>query len=274
MAGNIPPFGVLLRRERQRRRLTQLELAVAAEISTRHLSYLETGRARPSRGMVMRMAEHLDIPLRVWNFLLLSAGFAPAYAERPLPELSAAHYAIQQIFRTHLPYPAFAIDRKWNIVLSNNAIPKLYSDVLPELLRPPINAIRLTLHPNGLAPQIVNFPEWRAHLLSVLRHQTENTADSCLDSLLKEVLAYPTLAGKALLHSAETPNRYATPMRIATAAGVVSFLSTTTVFGTPTDLTLSELALEMLFPADSETEGIVKSWSMEADVASRHPESG
>ena len=237
--------------------MTQMDLASIANSSTRHLSYLETGRAQPSREMVMRLAEDLDIPLRERNALLLSAGFAPAFQESSLPELASAHRAIEQILEAHKPYPAFAVDRRWNIVLSNRAIPRLYVGVSPELLQPPVNAMRLTLHPFGLAPRIVNLAEWRRHVIAVLRQQVEARADSALQALLTEIMTYPTPTDGLAAASEDGAHRYATPLQIATEAGVVSFLSTTTVFGTPTDITLSELALEMLFPADAETVEIV-----------------
>jgi transcriptional regulator with XRE-family HTH domain len=259
-------FGVLIRRWRQRRRMTQMDLASVADSSTRHLSYLETGRAQPSREMVMRLAERLDVPLRERNALLLSAGFAPAFQERSLAELTSARLAIEQILQAHKPYPAFAVDRHWNIMLSNRAIPQLYVDVSPELLRPPVNAIRLTLHPRGLAPKIVNHAEWRGHVITVLRQQIEARADPGVQALLAEIMAYPSPGGKAAVERAEGPQRYATPLQIATSAGVVSFFNTITIFGTPADVTLSELALEMLFPADAATVAIVGALNAEADV--------
>jgi len=258
MATHQQRFGVLLRRWRQRRRMTQMDLASIANSSTRHLSYLETGRAQPSREMVMRLAEDLDIPLRERNALLLSAGFAPAFQESSLPELASAHRAIEQILEAHKPYPAFAVDRRWNIVLSNRAIPRLYVGVSPELLQPPVNAMRLTLHPFGLAPRIVNLAEWRRHVIMVLRQQVEVRADCALQALLTEIMTYPTPPDGLVTEKEDGAHRYATPLQIATEAGVVSFLNTTTVFGTPTDITLSELALEMLFPADAETVEIVE----------------
>jgi transcriptional regulator with XRE-family HTH domain len=260
------PFGVLIRRWRQRRRMTQMDLASVADSSTRHLSYLETGRAQPSREMVMNLAERLDVPLRERNALLLSAGFAPAFQERSLAELTSARHAIEQILQAHRPYPAFAVDRHWNIVLSNRALPQLYVDVSPELLRPPVNAVRLTLHPLGLAPRIVNHAEWRGHVITVLRQQIEARADPGVQALLAEIMAYPSPSGKGALERAEGPQRYATPLQIATSAGVVSFFNTITIFGTPADVTLSELALEMLFPADAETVTIVSALNAEADV--------
>jgi transcriptional regulator with XRE-family HTH domain len=261
------PFGVLLRRWRERRRMTQMDLAAAANSSTRHLSCLETDQAQPSREMVLRLAACLDIPLRGQNALLQAAGFAAAFQERSLQELVAARQAIEQILEAHKPYPAFAVDRHWDVVLSNRALPELYAGVSPELLRPPVNAIRLMLHPAALAPRIINFSDWRAYIVSVLRQQVEARADAGIESLLAEILAYP-----APDHGAATDmngsQRFATPLQIATAAGTISFLNTVTVFGTPTDVTLSELALEMLFPANSETVAVVKRLSGEADAGS------
>jgi len=257
MSAQQPSFGVVLRRWRERRRMTQMDLAFAANASTRHLSYLETGRAQPSREMVMRLGEYLDLPLRERNTLLLAAGFAPAFQERPLAELSAAREAIAQVLDAHKPYPAFAVDRHWNIVLSNRVLPQLYVDVAPELLRPPVNSVRLTLHPQAMAPRIVNLAEWRNHVIAELRHQLDARADAGTQALLTEVMSYPTPPGAAAIEPEEGAERYATPLKIRTEAGVVSFLSTITVFGTPTDVTLSELALEMLFPADSRTVAIV-----------------
>jgi transcriptional regulator with XRE-family HTH domain len=258
MAEQPLPFGVLLRRWRQGRRMTQEGLALAASSSTRHLSYLETGRAQPSRDMVLRLAEHLQVPLRDQNRLLLAAGFAPAFIQRSLAELDAAKLAIDKILQAHKPYPAFALDRHWKVVLSNSALPQLYEGCAAELLRAPINAVRLILHPLGMGPRILNFVEWRAHTLTVLRQQLEIRPDPVVQALLTEVISYPVPSGGAAPLDSEGPQRYATPLRIATRLGTVSFLNTTTIFGTPTDVTLSELALEMLFPADEATVAIVK----------------
>lgn len=262
------PFGVLLRRWRQRRRMTQMDLAATADSSTRHLSYLETGRAQPSREMVMRLAEYLDVPLRERNLLLLSAGFAPAYEERSFAELASARTAIEQVVLAHKPYPAFAVDRHWNIVLSNRVLPQLYVDVSPELLRPPVNAVRLMLHPRGMAPRIVNFAEWRRHVITVLRQQIEARAEPGVQALLGEIMGYPPAPGGAAVDAGEGARAYATPLRIATDTGILSFLNTVTIFGTPTDVTLSELALEMLFPADPETVAIVSRLSADASESS------
>jgi transcriptional regulator with XRE-family HTH domain len=263
MTGKLLPFGVLLRRWRQSRRMTQEGLALAADSSTRHLSCLETGRAQPSRDMILRLAEHLQIPLRDQNTLLLAAGFAPVFQERSLAELDAAKLAIDKVLQAHKPYPAFALDRHWKVVLSNSALQQLYEGCHPDLLRPPVNAVRLILHPLGMGPRIVNFIEWRAHTITVLRQQLEAQADPVIQALLEEVMGYPTPTGGMAAATSEGPQRYATPLQIATRLGTVSFLNTTTIFGTPTDVTLSELALEMLFPADEATVMIVKAMADE-----------
>jgi transcriptional regulator with XRE-family HTH domain len=244
-----------------------MDLATIANSSTRHLSCLETGRAQPSREMILRLAEYLEIPLRDQNTLLLAAGFAAAFQERSLTELASAHQAIEQILEAHKPYPAFAVDRHWNIVLSNRAIPQLYADVSPELLRPPVNAIRLMLHPNALAPRIINFIDWRAYIIAVLRQQVEARADAGIQALLAEILAYPVPDDRvAAADMNKGAQRYATPLQISTSAGTVSFFNTVTIFGTPTDVTLSELALEMLFPADAETVAAVKRLTRDANA--------
>ena len=246
MTGYALPFGILLRRWRERRRMTQADLAHAARSSTRHLSCLETGKSQPSREMIARLVEYLDIPLRDQNALLLAAGFAPAFQERPLGELQAAKNAIDNVLRAHKPYPAFAVDRHWNVVLSNSALPQLYEGCSAELLRTPINAMRLILHPAGMGPRIVNFAEWRAHSLSVLRQQIETRADPVIQRLHAEITAYPVPPDAEPLDGFEASQRLATPLRIATRLGTVSFLNTVTVFGMPNDVTLAELALEML----------------------------
>ena len=247
--------------------MTQADLALGADSSTRHLSYLETGRSQPSRAMILHLAETLEVPLRDQNRLLLAAGFAPAFEERSLAELESARFAIDQILQAHKPYPAFAVDRHWTVVLSNSALPQLYEGCSPELLRQPINAVRLILHPQGMGPRIVNFVAWRAHTVAVLRQQIEAKADPVIEALLAEVMAYPVPAGCTGLAMSDGPQRYATPLQIATRLGTASFLNTTTIFGTPTDVTLSELALEMLFPADAQTVALVKSMGEEAGGA-------
>ncbi len=255
-------FGSLLREWRQRRRLSQLDLAAEAEISQRHLSFVESGRSAPSRDMVMRLAEHLAIPLRERNALFVAAGFAPLYRERPLdcPGLAAARDAVELILRGHEPHPALAIDRHWTLVSANRAVAHLLSDVDEGLLQPPVNALRLTLHPGGLAQRIANFREWRAHVIGRLANQIENSADRVLMSLLEELKTYPVPPGsKPYRPSGQAGlGGIAIPFELSTAYGVLSFLSTTTVFGTALDITLSELAIESFFPADAFTADVMR----------------
>jgi transcriptional regulator with XRE-family HTH domain len=252
-ASGAAAFGPLLREWRSRRRLSQLDLALDAEVSARHLSFVETGRAQPSRDMVLRLAEHLRVPLRERNTLLVAAGYAPAFRERPLddPALGPAREAVDLVLKGHEPFPALAVDRHWNLVASNRAVAPLLAGVDPELLRPPVNVLRLSLHPRGVAPRITNLGEWRAHLLGRLRQQIEATADPVLAGLLRELSGYPA-QGQAANPSAAAPG-IVVPLRLVTDAGTLALLSTTTVFGTPVDVTLSELALETFFPADAET---------------------
>jgi transcriptional regulator with XRE-family HTH domain len=257
MADQSVPFGVLLRRWRATRRMSQMELALAASSSTRHVSFLETGRSRPSKDMVLRLCEELGLSFRDRNVLLLAAGFAPSFAQRSLEQMDAAKSAMERILRVHMPYPAFALDHHWNVVLSNGALPQLYEGCSPQLLSKPVNAIRLILHPDGMGPRIVNYLEWRAHTTTVLREQIETRADPLTQALLAEVMSYPAPKGAVALASNDGAERYVTPLRIRTRLGTVSFLNTTTVFGAPADITLSELALEVLFPADDATAAIV-----------------
>jgi hypothetical protein len=213
--------------------------------------------------MIARLAERLAIPLRDQNTLLLAAGFAPAFEERSLGALEAAKAAIDSILKAHKPYPAFAVDRHWNVVISNGALPQLYEGCSADLMRAQVNAVRLILHPEGMGPRIVNYAASRAHALSLLRQQFDARADAVIRGLLAEVAAYPMPPKSEAHRGFEASEGLATPLRIATRLGVVSFLSTVTVFGTPNDVTLSELALEMLFPADDETVRIAKAMVVE-----------
>lgn len=254
---HAPSIGALLRDWRQLRRFSQLDLALEAEISQKHLSFIESGRSRPSREMVLLLAEHLTVPLRERNALLLAAGYAPVYLARPLedPSLKAAKGAIDLILKGHEPYPAIAIDRHWTLLAANGAVTRLLSLVADaELLRPPVNVLRLSLHPDGLAPFILNLGEWRAHLLARLRQQVRSTADGTLGALLSELSEYPhpSQATKAR-HEPEAEAGIVVPMQLRLGDTVLSLISTTTVFGTPVDITLSELALETFFPADTAT---------------------
>lgn len=248
------PFGERLRHWRQHRRLSQLDLASDADISTRHLSFVETGRSVPSREMVLRLSERLDIPLRERNTLLTAAGYAPMYRERALsdPALSAARQAVELILKSHEPYPALAIDRHWNLVAANSAVPHLLAGVDASLLQAPMNVLRLSLHPLGLATKIANLLQWRTHLFERLRQQIAATADPILAELLKELQAYPVPEGADLLLEGEHPG-VVMPFNYRTPAGVLSFISTVTIFGTPSDVTLQELAMETFFPADDFT---------------------
>ena len=255
MIATATAVGDHLRQWRQRRRLSQLDLALDAEISTRHLSFLETGRAQPSRDMVLRLAEHLDIPLRERNTILVAAGFAPVFPQRSLddPALAAARRAVDVILAGHEPYPALVVDRGWNLVSANRMIGPMMAGVSPHLLDAPLNVLRLTLQPEGLAPRISNLHEWRAHLLDRLRREVELTADLALSELLTELKAYPIPGGQPPRKPSDEFGGVAIPFRLQTPTGLMSFFSTTTVFGTPVDVTLSELTLETFFPADAET---------------------
>ena len=252
MSVTARPIGDLLREWRQRRRMSQLELSLDAEISTRHLSFLETGRSQPSREMVLRLAEQLDVPLRDRNVLLHAAGFASVFPERPLddPALRVARAAVDQVLAGHEPYPALAVDRHWTLIASNAATQRLIGDVDAALLQPPVNVLRLALHPAGVAPRTANLGEWRAHLLARLGHQIQISGDPVLVRLLRELRNYP--APDDTMHDVDA-NAFVVPFRLITDAGTLSFFSTITVFGTPVDITLSELAVESFYPADPAT---------------------
>lgn len=249
-------IGPLIRDWRQQRRLSQLDLALEAEISQKHLSFVESGRSQPSRDMVLLLAEHLGVPLRERNTLLLAAGYAPVYLERALedPALQAAKSAIDLILAGHDPCPALAVDRHWTLLSANAAVGPLLALVRDaDLLRPPVNVLRLALHPGGLAPAILNWGEWRGHLVARLRQHVRIAADPVLVELLAELLGYP--APPTAQHDGPPAEEaaIAVPLRLRVGEKVLSFISTTTVFGTPVDITLSELALETFFPADAET---------------------
>lgn len=252
-----PPIGALLRAWRQRRRRSQLDLALDAAVSQRHLSFIESGRAAPSREMVLRLADQLEVPLRERNALLLAAGYAPLFAERALddPAMGAARAAVQAILSAHLPCAALAVDRHWRMLAANAAVPALIGAIENRaLLTPPVNVLRLTLHPRGLAPRIANLGEWRAHILERLRRQVEASADPGLAALLAELGAYPPPAAPAAApDAAHPPGGILVPLHLDTAAGRLALFGTTTVFGTPAEITLSELAIETFFQAGAET---------------------
>ena len=251
------PIGTQLREWRARRRLSQLDLALDADISTRHLSFIETGRANPSPEMVRRLADRLDVPHRARNALLLAAGYAPNYQERPLdsPEMAGVRTVVDHILKGHEPYPAIAVDRHWNMIAANGAIGILVEQIAPALLVPPVNVIRLALHPEGLAPQIANFPEWRSHILDRLDRQIETSADASLVALLAEVSAYPSSYND---NEGAPGNAIAVPLLLDTVVGRIAFVTTITIFGTPVDVTLSELAIEAFFPADARSAELLR----------------
>jgi len=243
--------GELLRDWRQRRNLSQLDLASRADVSTRHLSYVETGRSRPTSAMILRLCSHLEVPLREQNRLLLAGGFAPAHPEHQLtdPPMAEANAALEAILQAHLPYPALVVDRHWELVSANEAAFDLLDGIDPDLLEPPVNVIRLSLHPRGLAPQIVNLAEWRAELAARLRREYDATGDPELGELAAETAAgVEGVPGSAAL---------VVPLQLRRGDTVLSFISTTTVFGTPREVTLSELAIEAFYPADVATRKVL-----------------
>ena len=249
--------GDLIREWRQRRRLSQLDLALEAGVSTRHLSFVETGRSRPSADMVMHLAERLDVPLRERNELLLAAGFAPRYSAWSLedPALREVREAVSRVLTAHEPYPALAVDRYWNLVASNEALGPFLDGVAPELLVPPVNTIRLALHPDGVAPRILNLAEYRADLIERLERAARLTGDPELADLHEEMLGYPGPPPPASQGAAGAS--VAVGLRLGptpeSEAPELSFFSTITTFGTAVDVTVSELALEAFFPADAQT---------------------
>jgi transcriptional regulator with XRE-family HTH domain len=246
------PFGEHLRFWRQHRRLSQLDLAAEADISTRHLSFVETGRSSPSREMVLRLAERLSVPLRERNALLVAAGFAPMYRERSLddPALAAARRAVDLILKSHEPFPALAVDRHWNLLAGNAMLQPLLAGADPSLLQAPVNVLRLSLHPKGIASQIINLGQWRTHIFERMRQQVQATGDAQLAALLEELRGYPVPPGAEATHLEGELLGVAMPFLFRSAHGDLSFISTTTVFGSPVDVTLQELALETFFPAD------------------------
>ena len=248
-----PAVGTLLRDWRQRRRMTQMDLALEADVSARHLSFIETGRSVPSADMVKHLAEQLDVPLRERNELLLAAGYAPAYGQRDIdePEMGPVREALDRVLKGHEPFPAVVVDRHWGMVAGNSAIPLLTAGVAEHLLAPPVNVLRLTLHPEGMAPRIVNLAEWRAHLLDRLGRQAVTSGDPALAALHDELARLPGGDGS---HAPDlAAGEIATPLRIRSGDAELSFISTYTTFGTAVDVTVSELSIEAFFPADQAT---------------------
>ncbi|MFC5187575.1 helix-turn-helix domain-containing protein [Actinomadura harenae] len=253
--GDARPIGEQLRAWRQRRRLSQLELASEADVSTRHLSFVETGRSAPSRDMVLRLAEHLDVPLRDRNLLLVAAGYAPMYAETPMeePRMDAVRGALRQVLDGHQPYPAVVVDRFWNLVDANAAASIFTEFAPPHLMEPPVNVLRLSMHPDGIAKNIINLGEWRAHMVDRVRRHVALTADPALERLYKELRDFP---GSDPLEEAALPSaghEVFVPLRIRVDDVELSFFSTIATFGTPVDITVAELAIESFYPADVTT---------------------
>jgi transcriptional regulator with XRE-family HTH domain len=251
--------GELLREWRNHRRMSQLDLALEAGVSARHLSFVETGRAAPSREMVLTLAEHLQVPLREQNALLLAAGFAPVFAETPLDtdEMGPVRDALDAILTGHEPYPAVVVDRQWEIVASNGPSQLLLQGVPEELLAPPANALRITLHPDGLAPRVLNFAEWSGHLLTRLHRQALLSQDPALAELERELLTYPGVEPASGL--AEPAEMLFVPLRLRLPSGVeLSMFSTIATFGTALDITLEELSIESYFPADDATNAYLR----------------
>jgi transcriptional regulator with XRE-family HTH domain len=249
-----PSVGDLLRAWRRRRSLSQLELALGADVSSRHVSFLETGRSRPSREMVLHLAEHLEVPLRERNAMLLAAGYAPVYGERPLQtsDMEPVRRALDRFLRAHEPYPALVLDRHYDLVSSNDAALALVAGVAPELLQAPANALRLTLHPQGLAPRVLNLAEWSAHLMHRLRRQAAITGDGELDELHAELAGYPGVATEAPRDDG-AGTEIVLPLRLRDDGGQLAFFSTISTFGTAVDVTLAELSIEAFYPADART---------------------
>jgi transcriptional regulator with XRE-family HTH domain len=260
METGTPTVGHLLRDWRTRRRMSQLDLANDAGISARHLSFVETGRSRPSREMVLHLADRLDVPLRERNALLMAGGFAPTFhaTDFAAPEMQAVRDAVDRILAAHEPFPAILVDRQWNLVANNRAASVLVEGVAPEVLDPPCNVLRASLHPRGLAPRILNLDEWTGHILGNLRRQVAVTGDAALRELADELTGYATELGVADPRPHEAPRAIARPsiamtMRLRTDDGELAFITMIATFGTALDITLTELALETFLPADAAT---------------------
>jgi transcriptional regulator with XRE-family HTH domain len=244
------PVGRLLRDWRERRRLSQLELSIQADISTRHLSFVETGRSRPTPEMIVKLTEHLDVPLRERNQLLLAGGYAPRYPQHGLdaPELASVRAALRLVLAGHEPNPAVVIDRYWELLDANTAVALMTAGCAAHLLEPPVNVLRLSLHPDGIAPRILNLAQWRAHLLGQVEHRVAETGDERLRDLLAELRDYPGGSDPAL-----PPDNVVLPLQLQHESGVLSFFSIAAVVETASDVTVDELSIESFYPADEDT---------------------
>ncbi|MFA1550367.1 helix-turn-helix domain-containing protein [Actinomadura chokoriensis] len=255
---DVRPIGDELRAWRQRRRLSQLELASEADVSTRHLSFVETGRSAPSREMVLRLAEHLEVPLRDRNLLLVSAGYAPVFDETSIeePKMDAVRAALKQVLAGHEPYPAVVVDRFWNLIDANGAAAFFMEGAPPELLEPPLNVLRLSMHPDGMAKNILNLAEWCAHMVDRLRRHVALTADASLTQLYQEMRSYARDVGEA--SAPPSGHDVFIPLRMRVDGRELSFFSTIATFGTPVDITVAELAIESFYPADATTTAFLR----------------
>ncbi|MBO0846218.1 MAG: helix-turn-helix domain-containing protein [Nocardioides sp.] len=251
MAGES--VGILVRDWRQRRRRSQLDVAIAADLSSRHLSFIETGRSTPSRRMIERLCEELEVPLRRRNELYLAAGYAPVHEERPLTELGSARSAVEAVLSGHEPYPAVAVNVHWEMLAANRPMTMFLADVPERLRRPRLNLLTATLHPDGLASRVRNYEQWHAHVVRRIRRQRERTAAPGLDDLLAEVEAYPIPAGADQVAPDLSPRDVAVPLLLTSEAGDLSFYYVLSVIGAPRDITLEEIAVESFFPADETT---------------------
>jgi transcriptional regulator with XRE-family HTH domain len=253
--------GPLLRDWRVRRRRSQLDLSLDVGVSARHLSFVETGRSRPSPELVLAVADELDVPLRERNALLLAAGYAPRYTETSLDadEMTRVRAALQRMLDGHDPYPGVVIDRLWNVVLANRAAALLTAGVPAPLLGPPLNVFRVCLHPDGLAARTRNFPEWSAYLLGQLHRLTVLTADPDLRALTDEIATYPNLPPpRDWRHATPDEPQLLVPVRVDAGDAELSMFTTLTTFGTPQDITLAELAVELFYPADDASEAMLR----------------
>ncbi|AEB45415.1 MULTISPECIES: helix-turn-helix transcriptional regulator [Micromonospora] len=250
------PVGVLIRRWRERRGRSQLDLSSSTEVSTRHLSFVETGRATPSRAMIERLCDELDVPLRERNTLYLAAGFAPVHPESAYVDLGAARAAVAAVLAGHEPNPALAVNVRWELLAANNAMTVFLAGV-PEFLRtPPVNVLRATLHPDGLSGRIRNLAQWRAHVLRRVRRQLDRTAAEGLADLLTELESYPA---PTAAHADTGPGEdLVIPLRLSTEYGELALCYATTVFGAPRDVTLDEISIETFFPADAATAQLLR----------------
>jgi transcriptional regulator with XRE-family HTH domain len=259
MAVTQEPVGTQLRRWRQRRHRSQLDVSIGADLSTRHLSFIETGRSTPSRGMIERLCEELDVPLGERNRLHLAAGFAPVHQERPLAELGEARAAVEAVLNGHDPYPAVAVNVRWDLLAANRAMTLFLSDLPRGARQEPLNLLRATLHPDGLAPRVRNYEQWRQHVVRRIRRQLERTAAAGLATLLTEVEGYPAPAGatgQEELHRSATD--VSMPLILSTDHGDLSLCYVLSVFGAPRDVTLDEIAVESFFPADETSRDLLQ----------------